>query len=52
VGLKDITSVILPHFTKYPLVTQKQADFGLFKSVLRIRYISMTLLLSIKLKSF
>ena len=28
-----LTNVIIPHFLKYPLLTQKQADFLLFKSV-------------------
>jgi len=32
-SLKDISSVIIPHFDKYPLLTQKRADFELFKSV-------------------
>jgi len=29
-SLKDLTEVIIPHFIKYPLLTQKQADFCLF----------------------
>jgi hypothetical protein len=33
---KDLTNVIIPHFNKYPLVTQKQADFLLFKSVIEL----------------
>jgi len=33
-SIKDIYSVIIPHFDKYPLHTRKQADFLLFKSVL------------------
>jgi len=33
---KDITNVIIPHFDKYPLITQKQADFLLFKSVIEL----------------
>lgn len=32
-SLKDIIEVIIPHFDKYPLITQKRADFELFKSV-------------------
>jgi hypothetical protein len=32
-SIKDLTNVILPHFLKYPLITQKRADFFLFKSV-------------------
>lgn len=35
-SIKDINSVIIPHFTKYPLVTQKLADFLLFKSAVEI----------------
>jgi hypothetical protein len=27
----DITNVIIPHFDKYPLITQKRADYLLFK---------------------
>lgn len=29
----DLTKVIIPHFNKYPLLTQKNADFILFKDV-------------------
>lgn len=32
-SLKDLISVIIPHFIKYPLITQKWADFKLFKQV-------------------
>ena len=32
-NIKDLIAVIIPHFLKYPLITQKQADFKLFKSV-------------------
>ena len=28
---RDITNVIIPHFDKYPLITQKKADYLLFK---------------------
>lgn len=31
-SVKDISHVIIPHFDKYPLLTQKRADFELFKS--------------------
>ena len=31
--LKSILTIIIPHFEKYPLITQKRADFLLFKSV-------------------
>ena len=30
-SLLDLTNVIIPHFEKYPLITQKRADFILFK---------------------
>jgi hypothetical protein len=36
VSLKDLTSVIIPHFEQYPLVTQKRADFELFKSLVEL----------------
>jgi hypothetical protein len=32
-SLKDLTEVIIPHFKEYPLLTQKQADFILFSSL-------------------
>jgi hypothetical protein len=32
----DIYSVIIPHFCKYPLLTQKQADFFLFKNIIEL----------------
>jgi len=35
-AIKDITNVIIPHFDKYPLLTQKRADFELFKSVIQV----------------
>nr|YP_009574624.1 GIY-YIG endonuclease [Orbilia dorsalia]QBF58425.1 GIY-YIG endonuclease [Orbilia dorsalia] len=31
--LKDLVNVIIPHFNKYPLITQKITDFILFSSV-------------------
>jgi hypothetical protein len=33
-SLQDLTNVIIPHFDKYPLITQKLADFILFKKVI------------------
>lgn len=33
---KDITKVIIPHFDKYPLVTQKKADYLLFKQAINL----------------
>jgi hypothetical protein len=35
-NLKDIKAVIIPHFLKYPLITQKQADFYLFKAIVEM----------------
>jgi hypothetical protein len=32
-SLKEITSVIIPHFDKYPLITKKQADYLLFREI-------------------
>jgi hypothetical protein len=32
-SVKDIVNVIIPHFDKYPLLTEKQADFELFKQI-------------------
>jgi hypothetical protein len=33
---QDLIKVIIPHFDKYPLLTQKRADFELFKLVLEL----------------
>jgi hypothetical protein len=35
-SFNDLTNVIIPHFDKYPLLTKKQADFLLFKSVIML----------------
>lgn len=35
-SLKDLTNVIIPHFEKYHLLTQKGADFLLFKSIIQL----------------
>jgi LAGLIDADG endonuclease len=32
-SLQDLTNIIIPHFLKFPLFTQKAADFYLFKQV-------------------
>lgn len=34
--LKDILEVIIPHFDKYPPVTQKLADYILFKEIVSL----------------
>lgn len=35
-GLTDLTTVIIPHFLKYGLLTQKAADFILFTRVVEL----------------
>jgi len=35
-SIKDLTRVIIPHFDKYPLVTQKRADFEILKHAIDI----------------
>lgn len=35
-SIKDITKVIIPHFEKYPLQTQKQADYELLKRAILV----------------
>jgi hypothetical protein len=35
-SIKEIREVIIPHFLTYPLITQKQADFLLFKSIIEL----------------
>ena len=35
-SLEELTNVIIPHFTKYPLLTQKSADFLLFQKAVEI----------------
>jgi hypothetical protein len=35
-SISNIINVIIPHFAKYPLSTQKRADFELFKSVVHL----------------
>ena len=32
-SLKDLAQYVIPHFDKYPLLTQKRADYLLFKQV-------------------
>lgn len=32
-GLKEILTYVLPHFDMYPLITQKKADYLLFKEI-------------------
>ena len=35
-SIEQLTTVIIPHFIKYPLITQKLADFLLFKRVVHM----------------
>ena len=35
-SIVEINSIIIPHFDKYPLLTQKRADFLLFKKVVEL----------------
>jgi hypothetical protein len=35
-GIKDLNSIIIPHFEKYKLLTQKGADFIMFKRIIEI----------------
>jgi len=35
-NINDLFNVIIPHFIKYPLVTQKRADFELFTKIVEI----------------
>jgi hypothetical protein len=32
-GVQNLLNTIIPHFLKYPLLTQKGADFMLFKEI-------------------
>ena len=32
-SLQDLINIVIPHFEKYSLITQKKADFILFKKV-------------------
>jgi hypothetical protein len=38
-SLKEIVNVIIPHFINYPLISQKRADFWLFKQVVDLMII-------------
>lgn len=38
-SVKDIVNYIIPHFEKYPLITQKLADYLLFKDVVNMMII-------------
>ena len=34
--LKDLNNIIIPHFIKYPLLTQKKVDFDFFCSIINL----------------
>lgn len=35
-AISDLINILIPHFEKYPLITQKQADFKLFKQIVEL----------------
>ena len=35
-SLKDLTTIIIPHFKKYPLITPKATDFILFEQIVEL----------------
>jgi hypothetical protein len=35
-SLEDLTNIIIPHFSKYSLLSQKAADFYLFKQIIEL----------------
>ncbi|OSX56128.1 hypothetical protein POSPLADRAFT_1160921 [Postia placenta MAD-698-R-SB12] len=37
-NLKDLRNIIIPHFKKYPLITQKAADFILFEQIVELMH--------------
>ena len=37
-SVKDLVNFIIPHFERYPLITQKRADYILFKSVVELMF--------------
>ena len=47
-SIKDLLDVIIPHFNKYPLITQKQADFILFSSIVHLIIVSNRFIFYIK----
>ena len=36
IKINDIRDVLIPHFNNYPLITQKQGDFVLFKTIVEL----------------
>jgi|ERR1700761_77539 len=37
-NIKDLKNIIIPHFIKYPLLSQKAADFILFSQIVELQY--------------
>jgi hypothetical protein len=37
-SIKELTHIIIPHFNNYKLLTQKFADFELFKQIVEIMF--------------
>lgn len=35
-SLSDITNIIIPHFEKYPLISQKYGDFIIFQNIIKL----------------
>jgi len=35
-SINEITNIIIPHFDKYPLISQKQNDFIIFRNIVRL----------------
>lgn len=35
-AISDLVNILIPHFEKYPLITQKQADYILFKQIVEL----------------
>jgi len=35
-SIKDLNNIIIPHFIKYPLLTQKRIDFEFFYSIINL----------------
>jgi hypothetical protein len=36
--LNDIINIIIPHFDKYSLITQKQSDYKTYKNIIKLIY--------------
>lgn len=45
-SVKDLANIIIPHFQRFPLLTQKRADFLLFEKVVNLMIIKQHLTMS------